>query len=160
MVQITLVEAKDILSSFDHRLRAYTERLIRKRKSMNILKASVTGIPSSYLPFHPYPISPLPPHYPPPPLLLHFPLPISSSPFPTPPSPLSPLPFSLSPPPSPLPPHPPHKEVTSNSVTLNDGTVLPCGMVVWSTGLAPRYNWMYCDCAIESMQLVLLPCTL
>ena len=56
MVQITVVEAKDILSSFDHRLRAYTERLIRKRKSMNILKASVTGIPSSDLPFHPYPI--------------------------------------------------------------------------------------------------------
>ena len=45
LVQITLVEAKDILSSFDQRLRAYTERLIRKRKSMNILKASVTGTP-------------------------------------------------------------------------------------------------------------------
>ena len=51
MVQITLVEAKDILSSFDQRLRAYTERLIRKRKSMNILKASVTGTPIlSHLP--------------------------------------------------------------------------------------------------------------
>ena len=57
MVQITLVEAKDILSSFDHRLRAYTERLIRRRKSMQILKASVTGtspflICSFNFPFH------------------------------------------------------------------------------------------------------------
>ena len=29
-------------------------------------------------------------------------------------------------------------EVTPTSVTLDNGTVLPCGMVVWSTGLAPR----------------------
>ena len=31
-----------------------------------------------------------------------------------------------------------HTEVTPTSVTLNDGRVIPCGMVVWSTGLAPR----------------------
>ena len=43
MVQISLVEAREILSSFDYKLRAYTERLIRKRRSMNILKASVTS---------------------------------------------------------------------------------------------------------------------
>ena len=24
-------------------------------------------------------------------------------------------------------------------MTLKDGTVIPCGLVVWSTGLAPRY---------------------
>ncbi|KAK0058816.1 internal alternative NAD(P)H-ubiquinone oxidoreductase A1 mitochondrial-like isoform X2 [Biomphalaria pfeifferi] len=29
-------------------------------------------------------------------------------------------------------------EVASDSVTLKDGTVIPCGLVVWSTGLAPR----------------------
>ncbi|CAL1536169.1 unnamed protein product [Lymnaea stagnalis] len=29
-------------------------------------------------------------------------------------------------------------EVTANSVKLRDGTVIPCGLVVWSTGLAPR----------------------
>jgi len=29
-------------------------------------------------------------------------------------------------------------EVRSDSVVLNDGTILPCGLVVWSTGLAPR----------------------
>ena len=29
-------------------------------------------------------------------------------------------------------------EVTENSVTLADGSTLPCGLVVWSTGLAPR----------------------
>ncbi|XP_064620775.1 probable NADH dehydrogenase [Lineus longissimus] len=28
--------------------------------------------------------------------------------------------------------------VNSNHVVLKDGTVLPCGLVVWSTGLAPR----------------------
>ncbi|PIK44622.1 hypothetical protein BSL78_18543 [Apostichopus japonicus] len=29
-------------------------------------------------------------------------------------------------------------DVTSDSVTLQDGSVFPCGLVVWSTGLAPR----------------------
>ncbi|XP_022235771.1 internal alternative NAD(P)H-ubiquinone oxidoreductase A1, mitochondrial-like [Limulus polyphemus] len=29
-------------------------------------------------------------------------------------------------------------EVKTNSVTLADGKILPCGLVVWSTGLAPR----------------------
>uniref|UniRef100_A0A914EMT9 FAD/NAD(P)-binding domain-containing protein n=1 Tax=Acrobeloides nanus TaxID=290746 RepID=A0A914EMT9_9BILA len=29
-------------------------------------------------------------------------------------------------------------EVLSNGVKLKDGTFLPCGLVVWSTGLAPR----------------------
>ena len=43
MVQITLVEAKEILSSFDGKLRNYTERLIRRRKNMKIHKASVNG---------------------------------------------------------------------------------------------------------------------
>lgn len=71
LVKVSLVEAREILSSFDERLRSYTERLIHKRGSMEIIKSSVT-------------------------------------------------------------------EVTPTHVTLNDGTVLPCGMVVWSTGVAPR----------------------
>lgn len=71
IAKLTIIEAKEILSSFDTKLRAYTERLIRKRKSMQILKASVTS-------------------------------------------------------------------VGPTSVTLSDGSQLPCGMVVWSTGLAPR----------------------
>ena len=29
-------------------------------------------------------------------------------------------------------------EVLPNGVKLKDGTFLPCGLVVWSTGLAPR----------------------
>ncbi|KAH9525427.1 Internal alternative NAD(P)H-ubiquinone oxidoreductase A1, mitochondrial [Bulinus truncatus] len=29
-------------------------------------------------------------------------------------------------------------EVTADSVKLKDGSVIPCGLVVWSTGLAPR----------------------
>ncbi len=29
--------------------------------------------------------------------------------------------------------------VQSTGVTLADGAELPCGLVVWSTGLAPRY---------------------
>ena len=70
-MRLTLVEAQDILSAFDERLRAYTEDLIRKRQSMEIVKAQVT-------------------------------------------------------------------EVTATHVKFKDGTELPCGMVVWSTGLAPR----------------------
>lgn len=71
LVKVSLIEAREILSSFDERLRSYTERLIQKRSSMEIIKSSVT-------------------------------------------------------------------EVTPTHVRLNDGTVLPCGMVVWSTGVAPR----------------------
>ena len=44
MVRVTLVEAKEILSSFDHKLRDYTKRIIKKRSNMSIHKASVTGI--------------------------------------------------------------------------------------------------------------------
>ena len=42
-VHITLVEANEILSSFDTKLRSYTERLIKKRERMQILKAAVTS---------------------------------------------------------------------------------------------------------------------
>ena len=42
-VHITLVEANEILSAFDAKLRSYTERLIRKRERMQIVKASVTS---------------------------------------------------------------------------------------------------------------------
>lgn len=71
MVRVTLVEAKEILSSFDHKLRDYTKRIIKKRSNMSIHKASVT-------------------------------------------------------------------EMTSEQVKLSDGSVLASGMVVWSTGVAPR----------------------
>ena len=43
MVRVTLVEANEILSAFDSRLRSYTERLINKRSAMDIVKAAVTG---------------------------------------------------------------------------------------------------------------------
>ena len=43
MVRVTLVEANEILSAFDSRLRSYTERLIDKRSAMNIVKAAVTS---------------------------------------------------------------------------------------------------------------------
>ena len=43
MVRVTLVEANEILSAFDSRLRSYTERLISKRGAMNIVKAAVTS---------------------------------------------------------------------------------------------------------------------
>ena len=45
MVRVTLVEANEILSAFDSRLRSYTERLISKRSTMNIVKAAVTSKP-------------------------------------------------------------------------------------------------------------------
>jgi hypothetical protein len=65
------VEAQEILSAFDDRLRRYTEDLIKKRRAMKIVKAEVT-------------------------------------------------------------------EVTATHVRFKDGSKLACGMVVWSTGLAPR----------------------
>lgn len=43
MVHVTLVEANEILSAFDGKLRSYTERLISNRKAVNIVKATVTG---------------------------------------------------------------------------------------------------------------------
>ena len=70
-MEITLIEANEILSTFDEKLRSYTERLIRKRKEMKIVQAAVT-------------------------------------------------------------------EVTETHVKLSNGETVPCGMVVWSTGLAPR----------------------
>ena len=65
------MEAQEILSAFDDRLRSYTKDLIARRQSMEILKASVT-------------------------------------------------------------------EVTPTHVRFDDGEEVPCGMVVWSTGLGPR----------------------
>lgn len=70
-VQITLIEANEILSSFDTKLRSYTEHLIKKRSRMKILKASVT-------------------------------------------------------------------KLTNTSISINGKSDIPVGMVVWSTGLAPR----------------------
>jgi len=32
----------------------------------------------------------------------------------------------------------PVKEVREKSVVLADGTIIPCGLVVWSTGVGPR----------------------
>ncbi|KAI1703595.1 pyridine nucleotide-disulfide oxidoreductase domain-containing protein [Ditylenchus destructor] len=37
-------------------------------------------------------------------------------------------------------------EVKADSVTLSDGRTLPCGLVVWSTGLAPRPFVQKLDC--------------
>ena len=36
-------------------------------------------------------------------------------------------------------------EVTEKEVHLSDGTSIPCGMVVWSTGVAPRYIKSMCN---------------
>ena len=43
IVKVTLVEANQILSSFDTRLRSYAERKIRQRSQMNLLSGSVVG---------------------------------------------------------------------------------------------------------------------
>ncbi len=69
--KVTLVEAQEILSAFDDKLRSYTVGMISSRKAMKIVKASVT-------------------------------------------------------------------KVTADGVTLDDGSELRCGMVIWSTGLTPR----------------------
>ena len=43
IVKVTLVEANQILSSFDIRLRRYAEGKIRQRSQMNLLSGSVVG---------------------------------------------------------------------------------------------------------------------
>lgn len=70
-VRVTLIEANQILGSFDKRLRDYAERKFTQRKQFELRNGSVV-------------------------------------------------------------------EVKSDSVLLTDGTEIPCGLVVWSTGLAPR----------------------
>ena len=44
MVKVTIIEAKQILSSFDKHLQEYAEAKIRKRRQMEILQDSVTGM--------------------------------------------------------------------------------------------------------------------
>ncbi|GFW44365.1 probable NADH dehydrogenase [Trichonephila clavipes] len=69
--KVTLIEAANILGSFDKKLRSYAEKKITQRPNFTLLKTSVV-------------------------------------------------------------------EVKEDSVTLKDGTSIPCGLVVWSTGLSPR----------------------
>ena len=70
-VCVTLIEAKQILPSFDEKLRKFAEKKMRQRDQFELVQSSVT-------------------------------------------------------------------EVHSDHIKLQDGTVMPCGLVVWSTGLAPR----------------------
>ncbi|GFY41871.1 internal alternative NAD(P)H-ubiquinone oxidoreductase A1, mitochondrial [Trichonephila inaurata madagascariensis] len=69
--KVTLIEAANILGSFDKKLRSYAEKKITQRPNFTLLKTSVV-------------------------------------------------------------------EIKEDSVTLKDGTSIPCGLVVWSTGLSPR----------------------
>jgi NADH:ubiquinone reductase (non-electrogenic) len=46
MVKVTIIEAKQILSSFDKHLQEYAEAKIRKRRQMEILQDSVTEVTS------------------------------------------------------------------------------------------------------------------
>ncbi|KAG8175324.1 hypothetical protein JTE90_002869 [Oedothorax gibbosus] len=71
LFRVTLIEAANILGSFDEKLRTYAEKKLRERKNFTLLKTSVV-------------------------------------------------------------------EVKEDCVILKDGTILPCGLVVWSTGLSPR----------------------
>jgi len=43
MVKVTLIEANEILSSFDVKLRKYAERKIKQRSRMNLVSGSVVG---------------------------------------------------------------------------------------------------------------------
>lgn len=70
-VKVTMIEANEILPSFDRKLRSFAEKKFSKRQSYNLLKARVV-------------------------------------------------------------------EVAEDHVVIDDGTKIPCGMVLWSTGLAPR----------------------
>ena len=70
-VSVTLIEARQILPSFDAKLRDFAERKMRQREQFRLVQSSVT-------------------------------------------------------------------EVHKDHVKLQDDTIMPCGLVVWSTGLAPR----------------------
>ncbi len=70
-VRVTLIEANEILPSFDQKLQNFATKKIRQRENYNLLQAKVV-------------------------------------------------------------------EVGSDHVRLEDGRSIPCGMVVWSTGLSPR----------------------
>ena len=70
-VSVTLIEARQILPSFDEKLRNFAERKMRQRDQFDLVQSSVT-------------------------------------------------------------------EVHADHIRLQDGTIMPCGLVVWSTGLAPR----------------------
>lgn len=70
-VSVTLIEARQILPSFDEKLRTFAERKMRQRDQFDLVQSSVT-------------------------------------------------------------------EVYADHIRLQDGTIMPCGLVVWSTGLAPR----------------------
>ena len=71
LVRVTLIEANEILPSFDRKLRTFAERKFKQRKNYEVLKSRVVEVGRDY-------------------------------------------------------------------VKVEDGTKLPCGMVLWSTGLAPR----------------------
>lgn len=70
-VRVTLIEARQILPSFDEKLRTFAESKMRQRDQFELLQSSVT-------------------------------------------------------------------QVCADHIQLKDGEKLPCGLVVWSTGLAPR----------------------
>ena len=70
-VKVTLIEANEILPSFDRKLRSFAEKKFKQRTNYDLVKSRVV-------------------------------------------------------------------KVTRDNVVLEDGTVMPCGMVLWSTGLAPR----------------------
>ena len=44
MVKVTLIEANQILSSFDTKLRHYAERKIKQRSQMQLVTGSVVGM--------------------------------------------------------------------------------------------------------------------
>ncbi|XP_035211274.1 internal alternative NAD(P)H-ubiquinone oxidoreductase A1, mitochondrial-like [Stegodyphus dumicola] len=71
LFKVTLIEASNILGSFDSKLRAYAEKKLNERINFTLLKSSVI-------------------------------------------------------------------EVKEDCVILQDGTTIPCGLVVWSTGLSPQ----------------------
>ena len=71
IVKVSLIEANEILPSFDMKLRTFAEKKFKQRKNYDLLKSRVI-------------------------------------------------------------------KVAKDHVMLEDGTKLPCGMVLWSTGLAPR----------------------
>lgn len=70
-VSVTLIEARQILPSFDEKLRTFAEKKMRQRDQFDLVQSSVT-------------------------------------------------------------------EVHADHIKLQDDTIMPCGLVVWSTGLAPR----------------------
>ncbi len=144
-VKVTLIEASQILNSFDKRLQKYAEKKMRQRENFKLVQSTVTGISESAISLFVETYFTVDGNFC---VKSLFGLSIGHRQlrwrcgqrtrtliWNT--QVLSSLNKNLGTELKAL--HCGHADVRANSVNLADGTVIPCGLVVWSTGLAPRF---------------------